>query len=59
MQVTALREASCTFLKEVLLRGSTVPQVLIAISEAVGVPNNGNLQVIERLYLQDKNILLD
>ena len=36
-----------------------IPQALIAISEAVGVANNGDLHVIERLHLQGKDVLHD
>lgn len=34
-----------------------VPQAYIAISEAAGVPNNGDMHVKERFYLADKDIL--
>ncbi|HEV8520142.1 MAG TPA: hypothetical protein VGQ54_16320 [Burkholderiales bacterium] len=34
-----------------------VPQALIAISEAAGVPNNGDMQIKERFYLADKDVL--
>ena len=33
------------------------PQAFIAISEAAGVPNNGDMRVIERIHLADKDIL--
>jgi len=36
-----------------------VPQALIAISEAAGVPNNGDLHVIERIHLEGKDVLHD
>jgi hypothetical protein len=36
-----------------------LPQALFAISEAVGVPNNGGLHVIERIYLKEPDILAD
>ena len=31
----------------------------LAVSEAAGVPNNGDMQVIERIHLADKDILHD
>ena len=34
-----------------------LPQAPLAISEAVGVPNNGDMHVTERIYLADKDIL--
>ena len=34
-----------------------VPQALIAVSEAAGVPNNGDMHIRERFYLADKDIL--
>jgi hypothetical protein len=34
-----------------------VPQAYIAISEAAGVPNNGDMLIKERFYLADKDIL--
>ena len=34
-----------------------VPQALIAISEAAGVPNNGDMRIKERFYLADKDVL--
>ena len=34
-----------------------LPQAYLAISEAVGVPNNGDMRVVERIYLADKDIL--
>lgn len=36
-----------------------VPQALIAISEAAGVPNNGDMHVVERIHLQGKDVLVD
>lgn len=36
-----------------------LPQSLIAISEAAGVPNNGDMRVIERIHLVGKNELHD
>jgi hypothetical protein len=36
-----------------------LPQVPLAISEAVGVPNNGDMHVIERIHLADKDVLHD
>ena len=34
-----------------------VPQALIAVSEAAGVPNNGDMRINERFYLADKDVL--
>src|SRR3981189_3171533 len=34
-----------------------VPQAYIAISEAAGVPNNGDMHITERIYLASKDIL--
>jgi hypothetical protein len=34
-----------------------LPQAPLAISEAAGVPNNGDMRVVERIYLADKDIL--
>ena len=34
-----------------------LPQVPLAISEAAGVPNNGDMHVIERIHLADKDTL--
>jgi hypothetical protein len=34
-----------------------VPQALLAVSEAAGVPNNGDMRITERFYLADKEIL--
>jgi len=36
-----------------------LPQVPLAVSEAVGIPNNGDMHVIERIHLADKDILHD
>src|SRR5215831_21078513 len=35
------------------------PQAYIAISEAVGIPNNGDMHIVERLYLTKPNVLHD
>jgi len=34
-----------------------VPQAYIAISEAAGVPNNGDMRIAERIYLASRDIL--
>jgi hypothetical protein len=36
-----------------------LPQAFIAVSEAVGVPNNGDLHIIERLHLAEPDVLHD
>jgi hypothetical protein len=36
-----------------------LPQAYIAVSEAAGVPNNGDMHVIERIHLQGPDILND
>jgi hypothetical protein len=38
-----------------------LPETYLAVSESVGVPNNGDLRVIERIHLsaQDKDVLED
>src|SRR5439155_8501480 len=36
-----------------------LPQSTIAISEAAGVPNNGDMRIVERIYLADKDVLHD
>jgi hypothetical protein len=36
-----------------------LPQTYFAISEAVGVPNNGGVHVIERIHLKEPGILAD
>jgi hypothetical protein len=38
---------------------AVLPQVYLAISESVGVPNNGDMHIVEHLHLDDKNTLLD
>ncbi|MGO9046547.1 MAG: hypothetical protein ACLPXW_20095 [Xanthobacteraceae bacterium] len=35
------------------------PQAYIATSEAVGIPNNGDMHIVERLYLAKPNVLYD
>ncbi|MGB7008392.1 MAG: hypothetical protein WBE05_28865, partial [Pseudolabrys sp.] len=34
-----------------------LPQAPLAVSEAAGVPNNGDMRVVERIHLADKDIL--
>ena len=36
-----------------------IPQSLLAVSEAAGVPSNGDMHVVERIHLQGKDILAD
>ncbi len=36
-----------------------LPQTFLAVSEAVGMPNNGDLHVIERIHLADSETLYD
>jgi hypothetical protein len=36
-----------------------LPEAYIAVSEAVGVPNNGDLHVIERIHLDNPDVLRD
>jgi hypothetical protein len=36
-----------------------LPQVYLAVNEAVGVPNNGDMHVVERLHLQGADTLAD
>jgi hypothetical protein len=36
-----------------------VPQAYIAISEAIGIPNDGDMHILERLYLAKPNVLYD
>ena len=36
-----------------------IPEALLAISEAAGVPNNGDMRVKERIYLKEKDLLVD
>jgi hypothetical protein len=38
---------------------AVLPQVYLAISEAVGIPNNGDLHVIERFHLVEPDVLHD
>src|ERR1700694_4337187 len=35
------------------------PQAYIAISEAAGIPNNGDMHILERLHLAEPNVLHD
>ena len=35
------------------------PQAYIAISEAVGVPNNGDMHIVERIHLTEPNVMHD
>ena len=44
-----------------LFRSTTdiVPEAPLAVSEAAGLPNNGDMHVIERIHLADKDILHD
>ena len=35
------------------------PQAYIAVSEAVGIPNNGDMHVVERIHLAQPNVLAD
>jgi hypothetical protein len=36
-----------------------VPQAFIAISEATGIPNNGDMHIVERLHLAKPDVLYD
>jgi hypothetical protein len=36
-----------------------LPEVYIAVSEAAGVPNNGDMHITERIHLKDPDTLLD
>ena len=36
-----------------------LPQTYIAVSEAVGLPNNGDMHIVERIHLVSKDILHD
>src|ERR1700681_1658064 len=36
-----------------------LPQVPLAVSEAAGVPNNGDMHVIERIHLAEKDVMHD
>ena len=38
---------------------SIVPQAYIAISEAAGVPNNGDMHIVERIRLAEPNVMHD
>jgi hypothetical protein len=38
---------------------AVLPQAYLAISEAVGIPNNGELHVVERLHLAEPDVLHD
>jgi hypothetical protein len=38
---------------------SIVPQAYIAISEAVGIPNNGDMHIVEHIHLAEPNIMHD
>jgi hypothetical protein len=35
-----------------------MPQVYLAVSEAVGIHNNGDMKVVERIHLRDENTML-
>jgi hypothetical protein len=36
-----------------------LPQVYLAVNEAVGVPNNGDMHIVERIHLQGPDVLHD
>lgn len=36
-----------------------VPQAYLAVSEAVGLPNNGDIRIVERIHLEGPDILQD
>ena len=36
-----------------------LPQAYLAVNEAVGVPNNGDMHIVERMHLQGPDTLLD
>jgi len=36
-----------------------LPQTFIAISEAIGIPNNGDLHIVERIHLRSADTLVD
>jgi len=36
-----------------------LPQAYLAVNEAVGAPNNGDMHIVERLHLQDPDTLAD
>ena len=38
---------------------AVLPQVYLAVNEAVGVPNNGDMHIVEHLHLQGPDTLLD
>jgi hypothetical protein len=38
---------------------AVLPQSYLAINEAVGVPNNGDMHIVERIHLRDADTLLD
>src|SRR5215468_11609071 len=38
---------------------AVLPQAYLAVSEAVGVPNDGDLHVVERIHLAEKDVLHD
>ena len=38
---------------------AVLPQVYLAVNEAVGVPNNGDMHIVERLHLQGPDTLAD
>jgi hypothetical protein len=38
---------------------AVLPQAYLAVNEAVGMPNNGNMHIVERLHLQGPDTLAD
>src|SRR5258707_12825123 len=38
---------------------AVLPQSYLAVNEAVGVPNNGDMHIVERMHLQGPDTLLD
>lgn len=36
-----------------------LPEVYLAVNEAVGIPNNGDMHIVERIHLQDAETLAD
>jgi hypothetical protein len=38
---------------------AVLPQSYLAISEAVGVPNNGDMHIVEHIHLKGQDVLLD
>jgi hypothetical protein len=36
-----------------------LPEVFLAVNEAVGVPNNGDMHIVERFHLLDADTLAD